>query len=180
MPQNIGDEVEVGGFVDFRYHESVEVFGFQDFVEIVKCQPTGDIVYADGDLIDVGRARFVQELEDVLAGRDFVGECYAVFKVVGDGVYSEGVGLLEEFGGGGWHCIESVSALREGVRGHTVEQSSPQDCGCFCGHCVNSIGKFKRSSSKSMSQFIAHIDMRAFADRRCTFIDPSHARPRPS
>jgi hypothetical protein len=43
-----------------------------------------------------------EERDDVLPCGGFLRGGYAVFEVVGYGVYGEGAGFLEEFGGGGW------------------------------------------------------------------------------
>lgn len=55
-----------------------------------------------------------------------MGGGYGVFEVVGDGVYVEGAGLFEEFGGGGRDWEELVSTWSGRVGRDTVEQCSPK------------------------------------------------------
>jgi hypothetical protein len=58
-------------------------------------------VYADGEFGDVRGTGLREAREDVLPCGGFLRGGYAVFKIVGDGVYGEGAGFLEELGGGG-------------------------------------------------------------------------------
>jgi hypothetical protein len=67
-----------------------------------------------------------------------LGGRYGVFEVVGYGVYREGAGFLEEFGGGGG----DYGRVRSGGcemwrRGSTVEEGAAEDGGCFGGHFVS-------------------------------------------
>lgn len=64
------------------------------------------------------RSRLGEEGEDVLACGGFLSRRYAVLEIVGDGVYGERAGFLEELGG----------------RGGDIEQCSSEDGGCFGGH----------------------------------------------
>lgn len=60
-----------------------------------------------------------------------MGGRYGVFEVVGYGVYGEGAGFLEEFGGGGGD----------------VEEGAAEDGGRFGGHFV-SIRLYKHSENR--------------------------------
>jgi hypothetical protein len=67
-----------------------------------------------------------------------LGGRYGVFEVVGYGVYREGAGFLEEFGGGGGDYGRlRLVGCEMWRRGSTVEEGAAEDGGCFSSHFVS-------------------------------------------
>lgn len=67
-----------------------------------------------------------------------MGGRYGVFEVVGYGVYREGAGFLEEFGGGGGDYGRlRLVGCEMWKRGSTVEEGAAEDGGCFGSHSVS-------------------------------------------
>jgi hypothetical protein len=101
VPQDVGYEVQVRGAVYLWDYEGVEARGVEEGGEVFEGEAGGDGVDSDGELGGVWGSGLGEEGEEVGAGGWLLGGGYGVFEVVGDGVYGEGAGLLEEFGGGG-------------------------------------------------------------------------------
>lgn len=84
--------------------------------------------------------RLREERENVRSCSGFLGGCHTVFEVIGYRVYSERAGFLQEFGRRRRDCDDILVLGFGGVsRLDTVEESSPENGSCGCGHVVELI-----------------------------------------
>ena len=97
VAQDVGDEVEVGGAIDFGNDQGVEVRGLEDGGEILEGEARGDGVDTDAELGDVRGARLGEEGEDVGSRGGFLAWGHRVFEIVGYRVYGQAAGFFEEF-----------------------------------------------------------------------------------
>lgn len=96
LAEDVGDEVQVAGPVDFGHDEGVEVGSAQDCGEVLQGEAGAYAVYPHGLFADAGDAVAVEDREDVGAGFGFFVDGYRVFEVVGYAVDGEGAGFFEE------------------------------------------------------------------------------------
>jgi len=70
-----------------------------------------------------------EEGGDVLACDGFLGRGYRVFEIVGYGIYGEGAGLFEEFGGGRGDWERLVGRCEGRLEGsiQTIEERSSEN-----------------------------------------------------
>jgi hypothetical protein len=80
----------------------------EDGGQVFEREARGDGIDAYAELVDVWWAGLGEEVQDVLPCGRLLGGCDGVFEIVGDGVYCETSGLLQEPGRGGWYCIRLV------------------------------------------------------------------------